>query len=320
MTREAMRFVERQGDAAVVAAPSLRQAALALHGARALSRDCTAPRIACRSIATSASWSTSIPCSRPTASTRNAQLPAPRRADTVRPAYMGLIKQLDDQLGRLFDRSEEARPLRRHADRLHLRPRRLSRRPLAGREGDVLRRDRSACPSSSTIPIPRPTRRAARSTSASSRRSTSCRPVLDALAASPRTITSSKAARCCRCCAASASPTGATRCSPSSTIPSAARDRRWAAARATAAPSWCAPTAGSTSAGRISGRSCSTSRPIRTSCTTSAPRRLRAHRRRDARAPARHARRVEAAHDRVRRRDRSRTAAHKRAGVFFGQW
>ena len=71
MTREAMRFCRGHGREPWFLHLQLRQAALALHGARALSQDVRAPRIACRSIATSASWSPSIPCSRPIASMRN---------------------------------------------------------------------------------------------------------------------------------------------------------------------------------------------------------------------------------------------------------
>ena len=48
--------------------------------------------------------------------------------------------QADRRLARPPVRSpEEARPLRRHADLLHRRPRRFPGRPLAGRKGDVLR-------------------------------------------------------------------------------------------------------------------------------------------------------------------------------------
>ncbi len=59
--------------------------------------------------------------------------------ETVVPVYMGLIKQIDDQLGLLFRFPGEARLDGQHHDRAHLRPRRLSRRPLDGREGSVPR-------------------------------------------------------------------------------------------------------------------------------------------------------------------------------------
>ena len=70
---------------------------------------------------------------------RARRLRATRCAREVIPVYMGLIKQIDDQLGLLFRFMERARPPRQHADRVHLRPRRLSRRPLDGREGPVPR-------------------------------------------------------------------------------------------------------------------------------------------------------------------------------------
>ena len=64
---------------------------------------------------------------------------ATRCATEVIPVYMGLIKQIDDQLGRAVPLPGAARPVREHHDRLHLRPRRLSGRPLDGREGPVPR-------------------------------------------------------------------------------------------------------------------------------------------------------------------------------------
>ena len=59
--------------------------------------------------------------------------------ETVIPAYMGLVKQCDDQMGRLLAYLEDERPHGRHDDRAHVRSRRLSRRPLARREGAVPR-------------------------------------------------------------------------------------------------------------------------------------------------------------------------------------
>jgi arylsulfatase A-like enzyme len=59
--------------------------------------------------------------------------------EKVIPAYMGLIKQCDDQLGRLLDHLGSDRADGGHDDRGHLRPWRLSRRPLAWREGPVPR-------------------------------------------------------------------------------------------------------------------------------------------------------------------------------------
>ena len=57
----------------------------------------------------------------------------------VIPVYMGLIKQIDDQLGRAVRVHARTRLARQHADRVHLRSWRLSRRSLARREGSVPR-------------------------------------------------------------------------------------------------------------------------------------------------------------------------------------
>ena len=59
--------------------------------------------------------------------------------EKVIPTYMGLIKQIDDQMGVLMKFLGGARPARHHHDRVHLRSRRLSRRSLDGREGSVPR-------------------------------------------------------------------------------------------------------------------------------------------------------------------------------------
>ena len=93
----------------------------------------------------------------------------------MRPAYMGLIGQIDDWLGRLFDNSE-ARPLddtlivftSDHGDFLgdHWLGEKEMFYEEALRVPFIVDRSRSR----------RPTPRAARSTSASSRRSMSCRP------------------------------------------------------------------------------------------------------------------------------------------------
>ena len=124
-----------------MALPSLlHQAALALYRAGALPRHVrpqphpagrpampTSAPIRIRS--TSSSWQGTVG--------RSFQRDEVREA--VIPAYMGLIKQCDDQMGRLFAHLETKRPHGRHDDRPDLRPRRLSRRPLAGREGPVPR-------------------------------------------------------------------------------------------------------------------------------------------------------------------------------------
>ena len=59
--------------------------------------------------------------------------------EKVIPTYMGLIKQIDDQMGVLMKFLEGARPARYHHDRVHLGSWRLSRRSLDGREGSVPR-------------------------------------------------------------------------------------------------------------------------------------------------------------------------------------
>ncbi len=68
-----------------------------------------------------------------------------------------------------------------------------------------------------------------------------------------------------------AEPNGATRCFRSSTTVSAARAACWAVACAIAARSWCARASGSTCIGRAFGHSSSISPPIRTSRSISAP-------------------------------------------------
>ena len=60
---------------------------------------------------------------------------ATRCAREVIPVYMGLIKQIDDQMGRAVPVPGATRTVRQHDDRVHLRSRRLSRRPLARRKG-----------------------------------------------------------------------------------------------------------------------------------------------------------------------------------------
>ena len=59
--------------------------------------------------------------------------------DKVVPAYMGLVKQCDDQMGVSVSLDGGDRAHGGHHDRPHLRPRRLSRRSLARREGSVSR-------------------------------------------------------------------------------------------------------------------------------------------------------------------------------------
>ena len=59
--------------------------------------------------------------------------------EKVIPAYMGLITQIDDQMGVLMRFLDECGLTEFHDGRVHVRSRRLSRRPLDGREGPVPR-------------------------------------------------------------------------------------------------------------------------------------------------------------------------------------
>ena len=113
MTRRAMEFIARGRRRALVPAPVLHQAALALHRARALQRHVRRRRTCCP------------PCAREDGARRSASgLPrvhgAARRARPSRatrcatrsiPVYMGLIKQIDDQLGRAVRASCDERGL-----------------------------------------------------------------------------------------------------------------------------------------------------------------------------------------------------------------
>ena len=116
---------------------------------------------------------------------------------------MGLIKQIDDQMGVLFRLHGGARPVRQHDDRVHVRSRRLSRRPLDGREGPVPRRLGEGA--ADRLRSVARGRRGARRMSATSwsRRSTSCRHSSMRSAPIRRSNrTGWKAARSCRCCTA----------------------------------------------------------------------------------------------------------------------
>ena len=59
--------------------------------------------------------------------------------ETVIPAYMGLITQIDDQIGRLMTYLEESGQIDDTSDRVYVGPRRLPWRSLAGRERAVSR-------------------------------------------------------------------------------------------------------------------------------------------------------------------------------------
>ena len=71
MTREAMRFVEDMGEQAVVPASQLRQAALALHGARALPRAVRRQGLPAAQSRRVGTFGPASRCWPPTASTRN---------------------------------------------------------------------------------------------------------------------------------------------------------------------------------------------------------------------------------------------------------
>ena len=58
----------------------------------------------------------------------------------MRATYCGLMSEIDDQLGRVFDYPEADRPVGRHADRLHLRSRRAAGRPSPAGQDRLFRR------------------------------------------------------------------------------------------------------------------------------------------------------------------------------------
>ena len=157
MTDRALDWIRAQGERAVGAAPVVREAALAVSRAgavsRALSRRATSDR---SGAARRTAPPTSIRSCAPIARTTNALSFAREEvARHVRPAYMGLIAQVDHHVGRVLDALDGAGPDAGHADRLHLGPRRVHRRPRAGREGALLRRDRARAVHRRAIPIAR---------------------------------------------------------------------------------------------------------------------------------------------------------------------
>ena len=103
MTRRAMDFIAEAGERALVPAPLLHQAALALHRAGALQRHVRPRRRAARRALARRSGATRIPIF---AEFMDRRVSKAFARDEVReeviPVYMGLIKQIDDQLGRLF--------------------------------------------------------------------------------------------------------------------------------------------------------------------------------------------------------------------------
>ena len=133
-------FHARGRRRAVVPASLLHQAALALYRAGALQRHVRRRTMFCPRCAREEERANPHPVYREFMDQRVSKTFS---RDEVRgeviPVYMGLIKQIDDQLGVLFGFMQERRPIREHDDRVHLRPWRLSGRPLDGREGPVPR-------------------------------------------------------------------------------------------------------------------------------------------------------------------------------------
>ena len=162
--------------------------------------------------------------------------------------------------GSCFAFMRGAGPARQHADRVHVRPRRLSGRPLAGREGPVPRAVGVKIPLIVCDPSPE----------ADATRGTVCDELveaidlaptfLDALGADPaaaiapagRPLAAAVPAR------QAASRHGAAASSASTTIPCCPWRRSSASSRATRACSWSRTSAGNTCTPSASGRCCST--------------------------------------------------------------
>ena len=148
----------------------------------------------------------------------------------IKATYYGMITEVDAQLGRVFDAITGARRVGRHADRLHLRPRRNARRPLCPRQGRLFR-PVPAHPADH--PRSRAGRAAARSPT-SPRPSISSPPCSKRWTSSPRTSpTAARSSPSCRI--GDARNAGATPCTGSSTSArSPARPpKRWFEARST---------------------------------------------------------------------------------------
>lgn len=193
----------------------------------------------------------------------------------VIPTYMGLIRQVDDQLGRLF---QHMRASGRWDDTLIV---------FTSDHGDFLGdhglgEKEFLLESAVGVPLlirdPRPE---ADAPAAGWRRrwcspSTYCRASSKPSPSSPPAI-ASRAVRCCPSSMARRRRTGAATPSPSTTTPS--RRRRgsaWADPSMPAACTWCAASAGSTSPTTASAPNCSTLPATPANCATSAPtRRMR---------------------------------------------
>ncbi len=94
----------------------------------------------------------------------------------MRATYCGLMSEVDDQLGRVFDYLKQTGQWDDTLDRLHLRPRRAAGRPSPAGQDRLHRRVLSHPDDRPRPARPRPTARAAASSSASPRPSTPCRP------------------------------------------------------------------------------------------------------------------------------------------------
>ena len=116
----------------------------------------------------------------------------------MRATYCGLMSEIDDQLGRVFDYLKADRPVGRHADRLHLRSRRAARRPSPAGQDRLFRRVLSH-PDDRARSARRGQRHARHDRRAASPRpSTPCRPSSNGSAC--RSRASATAARCCGFC------------------------------------------------------------------------------------------------------------------------
>ena len=275
MTRRAMDFMRRGRRRALVPAPLLHQAALALHRAGALQRHVSAPTTCCPRCAAEEERRDPHPVYREFMEPARQQgVLARRGARRGDPGLHG-AHQADRRPARAccsrFMRG--ARPARQHADRVHLRPRRLSRRPLDGREGPVPRAVGEGA--ADRLRSLAGGRRGARHASATSwsRRSTWCRRSSRRSAPTRRSSrTGSRAARSLPLLHGErAGGVAAATRSASTTIRCCRWRRSSASSRATPACSWSPTSAGNTCTRSASGRCCSISQPTPTSSATSAP-------------------------------------------------
>ena len=153
-TERALTYLQGPQRQAVVPASRLLPPASALHRAGALPRDVPArghARARARRDAGRRRQRSTRCCALPARhqpGRASSTAPAARRRRCTKPrsaqmraTYCGLMTEIDDQLGRVFAYLEENGPVGRHADRLHLRPRRAARRPLPARQDRLFRRE-----------------------------------------------------------------------------------------------------------------------------------------------------------------------------------